>query len=193
MATNKTKQIATRPPTAGRRARVDVMNDVCVHLKEGCDLAEACRRVPDARASTVLDWVKDIPELSGLYAQARAIGYALLADEINRVASETHAMVTVQETDQNGNLVFGVNGEPLLKQMLVPLNADVMASKRLRVDTMKWTLSKMLPKVYGDKVTQEHTGKDGGAIQIAAMDFKGLSDEELNSMRTLMLKANGGS
>lgn len=31
---------------------------------------------------------------------------------------------------------------------------------RLRVDTRKWLLSKVLPKVYGEKVTQVHEGGD---------------------------------
>jgi hypothetical protein len=30
---------------------------------------------------------------------------------------------------------------------------------RLMVDTRKWYLSKVLPKIYGDKITQEHTGE----------------------------------
>lgn len=29
---------------------------------------------------------------------------------------------------------------------------------RLRVDTRKWMLSKMLPKIYGEKTQHEHTG-----------------------------------
>jgi hypothetical protein len=47
----------------------------------------------------------------------------------------------------------------------------------------------MLPKVYGDKVQQEHTGKDGGPIQMAAVNFKNLSDEELDKMQQLLNKA----
>jgi hypothetical protein len=43
--------------------------------------------------------------------------------------------------------------------------------------------------VYGDKVTQEHTGADGGPIAIAAVDLKNLSDEELENMHRLMRKA----
>lgn len=35
---------------------------------------------------------------------------------------------------------------------------------RLRVDTRKWLLSKMLPKVYGDKNTTEVTGPNGGPL-----------------------------
>lgn len=35
---------------------------------------------------------------------------------------------------------------------------------RLRFDARRWYLSKLAPKKYGDKVTNEHTGRDGGAI-----------------------------
>lgn len=37
---------------------------------------------------------------------------------------------------------------------------------RLRVDARKWYASKLAPKVYGDKVTTEVTGADGGAIRV---------------------------
>ncbi len=35
---------------------------------------------------------------------------------------------------------------------------------RLIVDTMKWRLSKMVPKKYGDRISQEISGPDGAAI-----------------------------
>lgn len=35
-------------------------------------------------------------------------------------------------------------------------NAEVVARSRLRVDTRKWMLSKVLPKVYGDKLDVNH-------------------------------------
>jgi len=45
---------------------------------------------------------------------------------------------------------------------------------RLMCDNRKWLLSKMLPKQFGDKVTQEITGEDGGAvisrIELVAVD-----------------------
>jgi len=81
-------------------------------------------------------------------------------------------------------------GEPSLKRVLMPLSADVIAHKRVQIDTRKWMLSKMLPKIYGDKVLQEHTGADGGPIAIAAVDLKNLSDEELENMNRLMMKAS---
>lgn len=40
--------------------------------------------------------------------------------------------------------------------------------KRLQIDTRKWALSKRNPKKYGERIQNEHTGKDGGAIQIVS-------------------------
>lgn len=44
------------------------------------------------------------------------------------------------------------------------------ARARVRVDARKWVASKLKPKKYGDKVTQEHTGPDGGPVQIEAIE-----------------------
>jgi len=41
------------------------------------------------------------------------------------------------------------------------------ADKRVRIDARKWIAAKLKPKKYGDKVTQEHTGPNGGAVQNA--------------------------
>lgn len=42
-------------------------------------------------------------------------------------------------------------------------DGDVQRS-RLQVDTRKWMLSKVLPKVYGEKQQVEHSGVDGAPI-----------------------------
>ena len=53
-------------------------------------------------------------------------------------------------------------------------NGDVQRD-RLRVDTRKWYLSKVLPKVYGEKKAIEVSGVDGGPVQIVYdKDFDGL-------------------
>ncbi len=196
----KKSPLAQRPNTAKpkadrpKRPRAEVMADLCQVLSVGESLEEACRRVPDApHPSTVLDWVAGDPRgLGQQYADARAKGYTLLGDRIERIAAETHSMITIHAQDPDGNYLFNADGTPLLKQVLAPLSSDVIASKRLQVDTLKWKLSKMLPKVYGDKVTQEHTGAGGGPIALAAIDLKGMSDSELAQMQTLLSKASAG-
>jgi hypothetical protein len=45
------------------------------------------------------------------------------------------------------------------------MDAEFVARSRLRVDSRKWLAARMAPTKYGDKITQEHTGADGGAIK----------------------------
>ena len=64
-----------------------------------------------------------------------------MADETLEIADDSsHDTIT----DDEGNERF---------------NSEFAARSRLRVDTRKWLLSKALPKVYGDKITTEHTGR----------------------------------
>ncbi len=49
----------------------------------------------------------------------------------------------------------------------VTANGEAIQRSKLRVDTRKWLLSKMIPEKYGDRVLTELTGKDGGPIKVA--------------------------
>lgn len=171
--------------------RAAVGEYVCSELKAGRSLDSICKEEGVPNIATFLDWVRQDPNgLGKHYAHAREIGYMLLADEIVQLSDKTHEWVMVQELDAEGLPMVDDKGEPRLKRVLMPLSADVIAHKRVQIDTRKWMLSKMLPKIYGDKVTQEHTGADGGPIAIAAVDLKNLSDEELENMNRLMMKAS---
>lgn len=60
--------------------------------------------------------------------------------------------------------------------------------RKLQIDTRKWVLSKEAPKKYGDKISQEISGKDGGPIET-----KELSDNEVaRRMAFLLTKAAKG-
>ncbi len=180
-------------PARRKYDRAAVTTLVCAELEKGRSLNNVLTVEPNMPdPSTFLQWMEEEPLLAQQYAHAREIGYKRLADEIVEIADETHTTTFVHEQDPDGNYLFNQDGTPKLKQILVPLSSDVIARNRLRVDTRKWMLSKMLPKIYGDKVTQEHTGKDGGPITMAAVDLKGLSDAELEQMQTLLGKAEGG-
>lgn len=49
------------------------------------------------------------------------------------------------------------------------LAAEDAARGRLKFDALKWQAAKQLPKVYGDKITQEHTGPGGGPVATVAL------------------------
>lgn len=178
--------------SARKYDRQVVSAQICEELKLGRSLESICKPEGMPSVATFLEWVKSDPSGVGKdYAHAREIGYTLLADEIVALSDKTHEWVTVHALDPNGDPMYDEKGEPVLKKMLLPLNSDVIAHKRVQIDTRKWMLSKMLPKVYGDKITQEHTGADGGPIALAAVDLKNLSDDELENMSRLLAKAGG--
>lgn len=104
-------------------------------LMDGKSLRAACREVEIA-PSTVLDRVKTIPEYGEQYTRAREIGYKLLADELLEISDEKEVQARHDGED-----------------VRLDLSPTAIARNRLRVDTRKWMLSKMLPKIYGDKVT----------------------------------------
>ena len=106
-------------------------NAICHRLASGESLRKAAA-AENISPMTVLDWTERIEAFGLQYAQARVIGYRLLADEILEISD-----------DSSGDVVETENGPKA--------NAEFVARSRLRVDSRKWMLSKMLPKIYGDK------------------------------------------
>ena len=142
---------------------------VCAQIAQGKSLRsilDADDKLPTVRS--FIDWMGADGELAIQYAHARQTQYELLADEIVSIADEKYT------TDEHG--------------VRERLSSEAIQRNRLRVDTRKWMLAKMLPKVYGDKLQTEHTGKDGGPIQLQAVDLRNLSDSELDDMQRLLDK-----
>lgn len=52
---------------------------------------------------------------------------------------------------------------------------------RLRVDARKWAAAKLKPRVYGDRLTQEHTGPEGGPIR-SSVDLSGVALDVLKKL-----------
>ena len=156
-------------PNARQYDREAITEFVCSELALGKSLRsilDADDKLPSA--STFLDWIGADSFLAEQYAHARQLAYELVADEIVAIADENYT------TDEHG--------------VRERLSSEAIQRNRLRVDTRKWMLSKMLPKIYGDRQIQEVTGKDGGPIQLAAVDLRGLSDSELDDMQRLLDK-----
>lgn len=122
----------------------EVGDAICERLASGWSLRKSAEEA-GIHPSTVLDWCERHPEFAQQYAGARARGYQLLADEILEISDESRDDIIETETG------------PVT-------NHEVIARSRLRVDSRKWMLSKMLPKVYGDKITAEHTGPNGAPL-----------------------------
>lgn len=112
---------------------------VIAELESGKSLRKAAAAI-GVDPATVLRWVKADEAFAQQYAQARETGYQLLADEILEISDDSSGDVI--ETDRG----------PVA-------NPEFTARSRLRVDSRKWMLAKMLPKVYGEKVDHNVNGQ----------------------------------
>jgi hypothetical protein len=101
--------------------------------------------------STVRLWVLQDQSLAEQYARARESLYEHWADELLEI-SDDGSNDYMERLTKNGDTETVVNNEHINRS-------------RLRVDSRKWLLSKLLPKKYGDKASVELTGKDGGPVQ----------------------------
>jgi hypothetical protein len=103
-------------------------------ISDGDSLASICceEGMPDERS--VRRWARNHGDFGAKYAVARRLGYEKRADELLEIADDSSADWTDTE---DGRRV---------------LNGAHVNRARLMIDTRKWLLSKMLPKVYGDHI-----------------------------------------
>lgn len=152
MATPQRKKRTKPDLPAGTAGREAVFMAICEQLSHGGSLARACREVQGAPTpATVLTWVRDDPSYSKRYTDARAIGYLHLADELIEIADtpEEGTVVTTKE--------WGTETQ----------RGDMIKHRTLRLDTRKWLLAKMLPKVFGEKMAVEHAASETLVSQMA--------------------------
>lgn len=120
--------------------------DICDRLAKGESLRAICRddEMPDV--STVRAWTDERPDFSSQYGKARSSQAQHLFDELLEIADDGTNDFVEKELER-GKVVINPNTEHI-------------ARSRLRVDTRKWYLSKVLPKLYGEKVDLTTNGKD---------------------------------
>lgn len=118
----------------------EVGDAICELIMDGKSLREICgpEQMPDK--STVFRWIYAHDSFRDQYARAKEAQAENFADELMEIAD-----------DASGD----VSGE-----LDMPNGVNVQRS-RLRVDTRKWVMSKLLAKKYGDKLDLNHGGTIG--------------------------------
>lgn len=116
---------------------------ICDLIVEGKSVRTICGLKEMPCMSTVFKWLRDNEAFSQQYARAKQAQAHQLADEMFSISD-----------DATGD----VSGE-----LQMP-NGVAVQRARLMVDTRKWYLSKLLPKIYGDKLI--HAGDEDNPIAI---------------------------
>ena len=137
----------------------ELAEEICNKLSLGETLRAVCRDI-GIHEATVRNWVvDDRHNFATQYARSRDIGLDCMADQLIDIADDS----SMDDFDPTTGKI----------------NQESYQRARLKVDVRKWYLSKLAPKRYGDRMTNVHTGPEGGAIRFSAM-----SDSELNDRLT---------
>ncbi len=116
---------------------------ILARLRTGEGLRQVCRDEGMPDPSSVLEWLGRDPSLAQHYAQARESGYSLVGEDLIDIADDSRNDWMDRETS-SGRVERVVDRECIERT-------------RLRLDTRKWMLAKMLPKIYGDRVSMDVT------------------------------------
>ncbi|ANW02255.1 hypothetical protein LMTR13_20865 [Bradyrhizobium icense] len=105
-------------------------------MAEGESLTQICRGDEMPNRVTVYRWLEGNKDFREQYARAREAMMDFYADLIREIAF-----------DESGDIVLEQKGD---KTVAVANHAKVQRDK-LKVDTLKWTMSKLFGRQYGDK------------------------------------------
>lgn len=111
-----------------------------------------------------MNWLAEDTALVDRYARAREAQADYLADELMDISDDK-------------------SGDYVLRDGQTIVDSEAIARSRLRVDTRKWIASKLKPKKYGDKITNELTGKDGKDLVF------GLKDVSVDRAKDILTEA----
>lgn len=160
---------------------------VCQRMCEGESLSQVCRDAAMPTRSLFLKWVKldtkeghspsPYPGLRDLYAHARKELLLFWADEQVEIADNGSNDWQDREFGQ-GRIERIIDNEAVQRS-------------RLRVDTRKWLLAKLMPRVYGDKLDLTHANPDGTNLGLlAAVMVKTIDPHEASETYAQLVGSN---
>lgn len=117
-----------------------IADELCERISKGESVRTICKDKHMPNADTIYKWLLDEDKIpfSEQYAKARAAQAEHLFDEILDIADDGTNDYVERETKDGHTIVIG--------------DHEHINRSRLRVDTRKWYLSKVLPKKYGEKI-----------------------------------------
>lgn len=132
-----------RPPEA---VPEHIADEIIAWVSEGKTLREFCRQEGMPSWRTVYLWLEKDKDFHSRFAQAREIGQDAIAEDC------------VALIDTLPDYVLSDSGRRM--------DSAFVQWKKNQVEMRLKLLAKWNPKRYGDRVTNEMTGADGGPIQI---------------------------
>ncbi len=143
----------------------EIADQICYRLAEGESLRAICTSPGMPDQNTVRGWMlDDVGGFAAKHARARELQAFLWADEIVEIVD-----------DATNDWMDRQRGNGTIERVF---NREHYERSRLRADTRKWMVAKLLPKVYGDKIDISHAG---------SVTVRDMTDEQLDTRITVLL------
>lgn len=166
--------LSTKPPLRKSSAKLGAPSkfnpklgaEICMRLAGGESLHSICEEDKFPTVVTVCRWLlapeedepsQELEDFRNQYAKARRVQAELRVDEIMDIADDGRNDWMLRNDPENAGYVA---------------NSEHINRSRLRIDSRKWYASKMLPKIYGEKVQTEHSGNVtlSGLVEASLID-----------------------
>lgn len=115
----------------------EIFEKICTEIETGRSLRSILKEDDNMpSSSTFFIWLKEDVIKSKRYELATDLRTDILFDEIIDIAYNTEEGTTTKETERGIEITTG----------------DMLGHRRLKIDALKWSLSKLNPKKYGEKL-----------------------------------------
>ena len=153
------------PKKNGRPSKyTDKLADkICQMIALGQSVRSICAKKDMISMQTFFRWLRENDKFREQYARACEERSYMHAEDIIEIAD--NATNDYMEKLEGDDYIF---------------NSENVQRSRLRIDTRKWLMSKLNPKVYGDKLDMTTNGNDIG-VTLSASQAEQLLNARANS------------
>ncbi len=146
---------AAEPPKIGRPSiySEDIATAILSRMMKGDSLRQICRDDDMPNRSTIYEWLANVEykSFSDRYARAREVRADEIFDQMEEIADDgSNDWTTRKSGDDEIEVV----------------NHEHIQRSKLRIDTRKWQLAKMLPSRYGEKVETTIKGDKDAPLEV---------------------------
>lgn len=161
------KKKTPRKPGRPSRYTNKLADKICKMIAEGQSVRSICSKKDMISMQTFFRWRRENEEFREQYARACEERSYRYAEEIIEIADDATNDYMEQHDESDELTGYKLNGENIQRS-------------RLRIDTRKWLMSKLNPKVYGDKLDMTTNGNDIG-VTLSASQAEQLLNARANS------------
>lgn len=130
------------PKGSGSKYTEEIADQICDLVSNGVNLRKVCRMEGMPAWRTVYDWVVAKPDFAARLARAREMGFDALAEEA----------LEISNTPEIGTKKVYSSGADEKKDSVTVTEEDMIAHRKLQIETRLKLLAVWDPKRYGNKV-----------------------------------------